>query len=332
MQSTVEKVAVPDVCNPVLPSLPTEGSGNVTPGVYHGVSNEDYHAAPGISSSQLKLFLESPKHFEARYITGHMPFKTSKAMERGTLVHMAVLEPELFNQTYTYSIKPKAEDYPDALRSVEDMKAACKRLGLPVSGKKAEIVGRLKAADSSLVFWDDIITDAIGNKTVIDASEYDLVMRMRDNVHANRHAMSILGHGIAEQSVFGYHNETGLPVKCRPDWYRSGIVADLKTCRSAKPSTFARDIHTLKYHVQQAMYQDVCASAGLSAETFAFIAVESEPPHICEVFILNDAAMFKGQELYADAMLALNTCLSSNTYHGYTDAGISELSLPGYAL
>jgi len=50
-----------------------------------------------LSFSSLKAFSQSPDHFIAYK---NKVFKPSSAMEFGTAVHMAVLEPELFHQTY----------------------------------------------------------------------------------------------------------------------------------------------------------------------------------------------------------------------------------------
>lgn len=72
--------------------------------VYHGklnISNADYHAAPGISSSSLKYLEESPLHFEKR----HLFKKTSQTLNMGSLVHALVLEPDITKTEFAISVK-----------------------------------------------------------------------------------------------------------------------------------------------------------------------------------------------------------------------------------
>ena len=67
------------------------------PGIYTAdqLSNEEYHAADGISKSGLDLILRSPAHYrfsEKREAT--------RAMEIGTALHCSILEPERFAADY----------------------------------------------------------------------------------------------------------------------------------------------------------------------------------------------------------------------------------------
>ena len=63
-------------------------------GVYHGLSNEDYHADPAIGSTSVKAASISPANL---YFN---PFKGSKAAHLGSAIHAAILEPELFRNDY----------------------------------------------------------------------------------------------------------------------------------------------------------------------------------------------------------------------------------------
>lgn len=63
-------------------------------GVYHGMSNEDYHADPAIGSTSVKAVSVSPAN---HYFN---PFRGSKAAHLGSAIHAALLEPELFRRDY----------------------------------------------------------------------------------------------------------------------------------------------------------------------------------------------------------------------------------------
>lgn len=65
-------------------------NGNLLLG-HHDMSNEEYHAHPAFSSSDIKLMAKSPRHFKHYVIDGHKA-KESDAMEFGTLLHSAILE------------------------------------------------------------------------------------------------------------------------------------------------------------------------------------------------------------------------------------------------
>ena len=67
-------------------------------GVYDCIPNEKYHAAPGISKSDLDQLHRSAAH----YMTSHdLPHEETPDMRIGTALHCAVLEPERFMKTYT---------------------------------------------------------------------------------------------------------------------------------------------------------------------------------------------------------------------------------------
>jgi hypothetical protein len=62
-----------------------------TIGIHPDLSNEAYHASPGISKSGLwKIYTQSPAHFK------YSPRKETKAFDFGQASHSAILEPETF--------------------------------------------------------------------------------------------------------------------------------------------------------------------------------------------------------------------------------------------
>lgn len=74
------------------------------PGRYEGVSNNDYHAANGISSTQVKDARVSLMYFNARHVAKTIARENSKVLDMGNLVHALALQPE---QLYTeFSVEP----------------------------------------------------------------------------------------------------------------------------------------------------------------------------------------------------------------------------------
>ncbi|PKH21442.1 exonuclease VIII [Enterobacterales bacterium CwR94] len=64
------------------------------PGIYHYISNADYHKDPAIGSTTIKSISVSPANL---YFN---PFKGSKSAHIGTAIHAALLEPELFARDF----------------------------------------------------------------------------------------------------------------------------------------------------------------------------------------------------------------------------------------
>ncbi len=69
----------------------------IKPGIFR-IDHDEYHQGPGVSSSELKAILRSPAHAKVEC-------KDSPALAFGRAFHMAILEPELFEGSYT--IMPK---------------------------------------------------------------------------------------------------------------------------------------------------------------------------------------------------------------------------------
>ena len=68
----------------------------------------DYYDRPEISQSMLKDLKKSPYYFWAKHINPNKEIEMpTPAMEFGKALHMSVLEPDLFAETYT--IDPKID-------------------------------------------------------------------------------------------------------------------------------------------------------------------------------------------------------------------------------
>jgi exodeoxyribonuclease VIII len=89
------------------------------PGIYTAdqLSNEEYHAGPGISCTGLKKVFMSPADYK------HGERKTTPAMFTGSATHSAILEPELFEKQYVSL--PQGKD-----RRSSEYKALCATRGV----------------------------------------------------------------------------------------------------------------------------------------------------------------------------------------------------------
>ena len=75
------------------------------PGRYEGLPNDVYHAANGISSTQVKDARVSLMYFEARHVSKTIQKERSKVLDMGNLVHALALQPETL--AAEFSIEPE---------------------------------------------------------------------------------------------------------------------------------------------------------------------------------------------------------------------------------
>jgi len=133
--------------------------GDLAPGIYPGISNDAYHAGPGISKSGLwTIYTQTPAHYR-------FADREEKAeFDFGTAVHSAILEPETFED--------RVFKGPDDRRGNKwkDAQAEATNLGkLLLTGPDYEAVQIVRDAVHADAWLCGIIT---GGKPMIEHSAY----------------------------------------------------------------------------------------------------------------------------------------------------------------
>jgi len=173
--------------------------------------DDEYFKIKAASCSLLKR-LECP-------VKAFIPFKATAAMQLGTLVHCAVLEPDEFNSRYV--VAPKVNKRTNA--------------------GKAE--------------WALFVEDN-KDKTVITMEDSDTAHYIAECVMAHPAASGLLTGGDAER-VFQWNDEnTGVACKAKADYVKGNIIVDLKTALDASPTGFSRACANFGYHTQDAHYSN----------------------------------------------------------------------------
>ena len=95
--SAPEETAEQEKAVPVYPEF-------FEPGRYEGLPNNVYHAANGISSTQVKDARVSLMYFNARHVEKTIARENSKVLDMGSLVHELALQPE--NLEAEFSVEP----------------------------------------------------------------------------------------------------------------------------------------------------------------------------------------------------------------------------------
>ena len=305
---------------------------DITSGLRRDLPFDAYLNSPGISSSQLKtLALATPMDYWYQHRSGLCQRIETPAMQLGTLVHCLVLEGEdAFHRRYCRKIK--ADDFPDALRTVEQLRNTCRDLDLPVSGSKRELIARLAKHAPGVQVYDTLAENQKGvRQRIVNADLYDTACAIATQVGRHEAAARLLETGEPEVSCYGVNEASELAIRCRCDWLRiaNGIVLDLKTTKSVASGEFSRTFYRLGYHLQEALYTDCLRSNKVKVRAFAFLAVQTEPPHHVRLFCQDEESRALANKQYNQSMCRLADCIAHDQWPGY-GKDIETLVMPNW--
>ena len=298
------------------------------PGIYDGCPDTDYHSAPGVSSSILKEMGRSPAHCRAKR-DGDRD-KRTKALDTGIILHCAVLEPERFAREY--ALPPMRINYPNALATVEEMKSRCETEGLPKTGKKDDLMARLREHDKHIELWDDILAEYRENKILLSEADMELCQGVMASVAAHSKAMKAFQGGVAERTLVWEDEATGELCRARMDYYREdlGMIFDLKSCRDARHDPFQRDIPKYGYHISAAMYLEGARACGLKATGFAWLAIEKEPTYAIGLYMASAEMLMEGDDRFREYLDLYHACSETDSWPAYAEE-FRTIELPAWA-
>ncbi len=239
--------------------------------------NEIYHAVIGVSCSKLKVFIDDcPFMYKATFIDKLVPFVHKSYFDFGSAGHTMILEPHKFDSEYC-----KMPDYSG------EGSVAKKELFKLNAQKRGQ--------------------------TVLGEAHFDAMPKLRAAIDANPAAKGLTSGGVAEVSYFKRDKETGLIIKCRPDYMINDLIVDLKTSDTVNPKYVVGKFSKLQYDIQDAMYCDVVGVDG-----FVFVAIQSAPPYMVTAPIMFDEQKRRLAHLkYRKALRELKQCMESNVWPMY---------------
>src|SRR6185437_7168075 len=255
--ATVGEILEREADRLVLPPLPIE------PGIYFGMPEEQYHSIRALSSGGVRDLLVSP----LTYWVGS-PFNPDREDEKtasmldGTAFHRRLLEPEKFDAIY--AVEPtKGDAFKDALDGGEALRAECERLGLKKSGTIAELCARILEANPQAQLWPVIektLRAKLEGRELLKLDTMKVIERAADLIFRHHSATKALSGGMAEVSIFWTDEETGVPMKIRPDYLKTKIAIDLKSFVNmlGRPlnAAIASAVKSNGYGIQAVMYGD----------------------------------------------------------------------------
>lgn len=309
-------------CKPVWPEF-------FEPGRYEGLPNEVYHAANGISSTQIKDARISLMYFHARHVAKTIARESTDALTFGSLVHTLALEPEKFDEEFAVfpGVPAGAFTNTDTLKAfIRDYNAdKAKPDQLKLAGKKEELQEAIRAVNPDAIFADEYEEQwrqSMTGKTIISIELFASAKAIQQALFSDPDASRLLQHADrqCEVSYFGIDEETGLAIRVRPDIEirvpYENICADLKTVtignvrQDRLKERLHREIIDRDYHLSAAMYCDV---AGL--DNFSWIFVNKEPGyHWVAVVQASEMELELGRQEYRRVLRQINNAMENDVW------------------
>jgi hypothetical protein len=111
-----------------------------------------------------------------------------------------------------------------------------------VSGTKAELAKRIKAKDTHIIIFDEVLATfrVMAERDGLEILKPDVMREVRQaaaSITLNPHLARAFQGGIPEVSAF-WVDEYGIPCKARLDWLKPRTIVDLKKCANARKRPF----------------------------------------------------------------------------------------------
>ena len=232
MNAQVETGMVRDPQSGIILSIPN--------GVYHDITNEEYHSGPAVSKSQLDDIAISPAVYQWKK-TAPVNNKKTQALDMGTALHCIILEPDEFEKRFILA--------PEFNRRTN-------------AGKEAE--------------KEFLAECLVTGKTVMTFEEGETLHLMRESVMAHLDARLLLEQPRAnESSLYWTDKETGEQCRVRPDSRLDNLPLIFDVKKVDDLSRFPTHAEEFRYYVQDGMYSEGAEILTGEPHEFYFLMVSS---------------------------------------------------------
>jgi len=260
-----------------------------------GISNADYHDAPGTSKTMLdEIAAASPLHFWAKRLDPNRVREERSVWDVGNAIHTAILEPDTLTE--------RVAGAPECDRRTKEGKAIAAAFELENAGKLQ-----------------------------LKHDTFRMVLAVRDAVSRHPVASGLLSRGKAEQAYFANDPETGALIKCKCDYLYDdfSMIVDIKSAVDASPDGFGRAAANFRYDLESSWYPDVVELVtGARPEHFVWIAVEKDWPFAIGVYVATEDQVKRARPI---CRRDLATILEHQRSNYWPDYGVQELRLPAWA-
>jgi len=251
----------------------------MTPGIHLNISNEDYHAGPGISKSGLwTIATKTPAH----YRFGER--KDSAAFDLGTAAHLALLEPDLF---HVKAIKGPADRRGNKWKDAE---------------LHADANGWLLLTEGDYERAERIRDSGERNATLRD-------LRRGALVEASGYAIDAETGMLCRCRPDAYNAAAGviLDLKTTPDGGREAFSRASANYGYHVQEAFYTDVwkSAARYPARPATFD----GRAFEVDAFVFVVIEKTAPFLVSCYELSPAAVDEGRETYKRALETYARCV-----------------------
>jgi len=279
------------------------------PGIYHDVPFELYQSWNALNASSIDYGLVSMEHMKAN-MDGLLS-RSSQAMDFGKAIHMKLLEPELFAETYSVSMP-------------------CQRQLKTGKNKGCECGYESKYRDSSGTWLCGVHAGDFDkpHENVLTPSEYKSVFMIENKVKEHPVVGMLRSHGGCESSCVFQKN--GLWCKFRtdkiifaqpnddPDKSIPWIIVDVKKVASMRSTDrrVAKSIGEYNYDMRAAWYVDGLQAIVKAPVIFIWVFVEDTYPYAVNVIQMDDDTLRIGRELYEPVVRDYLKAIETGVWNG----------------
>lgn len=239
-------------------------------------TRDEYTKITALNYSGMKELLRSPLHYKSSLTR---PQDESKALRVGSMVHLAVLQPDLWGN---YIQGPE-----------------CDRRTKEGKEMYAAFLGALKPT-----------------QIMTDRDEHELVTNVSESVHT---LLENIGVKFQHTELMLTAEYAGVPLKCSLDAIGDdGYIYDIKTCEDASPEAFKRNVYNYKYYLQAYVYSFILeAVTGQRTKGFRFIATEKEDPYCSAIYDLGVEFQTKAIKDFEQCINLYKLCSGLDAWPGY---------------
>lgn len=291
-------------------------------GRYHGEEFADY-----LSGSELwEYYSKCP----AEAVYGEK--KDTDALKFGSMMHMAMLEFDLFNETHARDFEAPE----DCLNSDSAMKSWLKAHGITgySTKKQFDLVAMVHMADpEQKCFIDEQAKYQAQHegKEFIKHDLYDQIITMRETMMNYPTYRDLILGSRCEHSVIGYSEKLGCNVKVKPDIWPNGII-NYKTVSNAEPNKLLRDCFEFGYLLKEFFNGMIIEELTGEFPQIAILAQSKKPPYVVTGIELDEEQIAIGREQFNQAFALWKECKEQDAYIDYTQGGFISVPTPDWMI